>query len=278
MTFQNTYSPTSSLFYNNQLLLEVKEYIFLGNIINFKGSFKTSIQELTKRDWKSLFALKSRFSNFQTLSVNLLCKLCDILIWPVVLYNCEVWFPEEYLPVLRATDRANRNRTICDLLSFEEKKSYEQVHNKNCKAILGINKSACNIAAKSELGRFPTDSFIKTKMLMYFCRLNTDDINPLLNTKLNNEGIHTWYTVAFKIFDECEMDSGEYEILDRPFNKIKQSLKLKFRKTVSEKYTSRTLQKLSNINNYSKLFLYSQLKTQIKLEEYLLKETTFKNR
>jgi hypothetical protein len=61
-------------------------------------------------------------------------------------------------------------------------------------------------------------------MLMYFCRLNADDINPLLNTKLNNEGIHTWYTVAFKIFDECEMDSGEYEILDRPFNKIKQSL------------------------------------------------------
>ena len=50
MTFQNTYSPTSSLFYNNQLLLEVKEYTFLGNIINFKGSFKTSIQELAKRD------------------------------------------------------------------------------------------------------------------------------------------------------------------------------------------------------------------------------------
>ena len=47
---------------------------------------------------------------------------------------------------------------------------------------------------------------------------------------------------------------------------------------MSEKYTSRALQKLSNTNNYSKLFLYSQLKTQIKLEEYLLKVTTFKNR
>jgi hypothetical protein len=34
-----------------------------------------------------------------------------------------------------------------------------------------------------------------------------------------------WYTVTLKIFDECEMDSGEYENLDRPFNKIKQSLK-----------------------------------------------------
>jgi hypothetical protein len=119
---------------------------------------------------------------------------------------------------------------------------------------------------------------------MYFCRLNTDAINPLqkeaynVNTKLSNEGIHTWYTVALEIFDECENDSGEYENLDRPFNKIKQSLRFKFRKTVSEKYTSRTLQKLSNMNNDSKLFLYSQLKTQIKLEEYLLKETSFKNR
>ena len=39
---------------------------------------------------------------------------------------------------------------------------------------------------------------------MYFCRLNTDAINPLLkeaynvNTKLNNGGIHTWYTVTLK--------------------------------------------------------------------------------
>ena len=44
-----------------------------------------------------------------------------------------------------------------------------------------------------------------------------------------------WYTVTLKIVDECEMDSGEYENLDRPFNKIKQSLKFKFRKTVSGK-------------------------------------------
>jgi ATP-dependent protease HslVU (ClpYQ) ATPase subunit len=63
---------------------------------------------------------------------------------------------------------------------------------------------------------FIFDNFCNV-LLVY---LNTDDINTLLkeaynvNTKLNNEGIHTWYTVALKIFDECEMDSGEYENLD----------------------------------------------------------------
>ena len=52
--------------------LEVEEYNFFGKIINFKGSFKTSIQELRKKGLKALFALKSRFSNFQTLPVNFL--------------------------------------------------------------------------------------------------------------------------------------------------------------------------------------------------------------
>ena len=86
-----------------------------------------------------------------------------------------------------------------------------------------------------------------------------------------------WYTVTLKIVDECEMDSGEYENLDRPFNKIKQSLKFKFRKTVLEKYTSRTLQSYQIWTMILNSFC-SQLKTQIKLEEYLLKEISFKNR
>jgi hypothetical protein len=37
----------------------------LGNIINFKGSFKTSIQELTKRDWKPYLPLKAVFPTFK---------------------------------------------------------------------------------------------------------------------------------------------------------------------------------------------------------------------
>ena len=55
-----------------------------------------------------------------------------------------------------------------------------------------------------ETWEIPNRFFHKNQILMYFCRLNTDAINPLLkeaynvNTKLNNEGIHTWYTVALK--------------------------------------------------------------------------------
>jgi hypothetical protein len=52
--------------------------------------------------------------------------------------------------------------------------------NSFCKYILGLKKIACNISAKSELGRFPITDYIKTQAMLYFCRLQTDSINPLL--------------------------------------------------------------------------------------------------
>jgi hypothetical protein len=38
---------------------------------------------------------------------------------------------------------------------------------------------------KSELGRFPITSFIKTQVLMYFVRINSNNINPLIKESLN---------------------------------------------------------------------------------------------
>jgi hypothetical protein len=36
-----------------------------------------------------------------------------------------------------------------------------------------------------ELGRFPITSFIKTQVLMYFVRINSNNINPLIKESLN---------------------------------------------------------------------------------------------
>ena len=54
-----------------------------------------------------------------------------------------------------------------------------------CKTILGLKKTSCTISAKSELGRFPITSFIKTQVLMYFVRINSNNINPLIKESLN---------------------------------------------------------------------------------------------
>jgi hypothetical protein len=55
-------------------------------------------------------------------------------------------------------------------------------------------------------------------------------------------------------------------------------LKIRLKKTIKEKYEEKILEKISNLHDSSKLFLYSKLKTDIKLEDYLKLTKNFKNR
>jgi hypothetical protein len=46
---------------------------------------------------------------------------------------------------------------------------------------------------------------------------------------------------------------------------------------MKEKYEGKILEKISNLDDSSKLFLYSKLKTDIKLEDYLKLTNIFNN-
>jgi len=74
--------------------------------------------------------------------------------------------------------------TNCDKLSFVDRFSFEKLHHQFCKVVLGIKKTSCNISAKSELGRLPLDSFIKTQVMFYYSRIQLDVLNPLLRKHL----------------------------------------------------------------------------------------------
>jgi hypothetical protein len=80
MVFQRNNSPFSEFFYKNQPLTVTHEYNFLGNIIDNKGNFKRSIQELSKKGLKVLFALKKYMSNFVNVPADVSCELFDTLI------------------------------------------------------------------------------------------------------------------------------------------------------------------------------------------------------
>lgn len=200
------------------------------------------------------------------------------------MYNCEVWFMEEYLPIVRSKERAIRNGNTCDALSLADKSSFEKIHSRYCKTILGVKKTSCNISSKMELGRLPVESFMKIQVLLYFSRLNTEQVNPLVkeackvNKKLHDIGMYTWYTHVFKIFEEFDLDINEFENLNNDFQKIKKNLKCKIKKVAEEKYQTQMMLKLSNLTTDSKLYLYKHLKTDFGIEKYLLNESSFKNR
>jgi hypothetical protein len=191
---------------------------------------------------------------------------------------------DDYLPLYRAILRAEKNNKTCDKLSFDYKTSYEKIHTKYCQIILGLKKTASNIASNAELGRFPLSSFIKTQVMVYLSRLNTNNINPLVaealkvNKNVHEENIYSWYTFANNIFKELDLNIENYSNIDKSFEKVKYSIKMQLRKVVTEKYRNKFKEKLSSYSDESTLFLYCKLKSSIGLEKYLSELTSFKNR
>jgi hypothetical protein len=52
--------------------------------------------------------------NFHHVSVDLSCKLFDSLIKPIILYNSEIWFMEDYYSIFKAINRATLHGSNCD--------------------------------------------------------------------------------------------------------------------------------------------------------------------
>ena len=144
---------------------------------------------------------------------------------------------EDYYYINKAENRSKAHWSNCDKLSFVDRFSFGKLHHKFCKAVLGIKKTSCNISAKSELGRLPLDSFIKTQVMLYYSRIQSDGINPLvkeafnINKIISNDNIYAWYTFATEIFKEVELNKIIIlKILTNPFYFSRIHLKIRLKK------------------------------------------------
>jgi hypothetical protein len=63
----------------------------------------------------------------------------------------------------------------------------------------------------------------------YFCRLQTDPINPLLKESfsicksVDSDRIYAWYSFKGNIFKELDLEIKDFENFTRPFASIKHS-------------------------------------------------------
>jgi hypothetical protein len=101
---------------------------------------------------------------------------------------------------------------------------------------------------------------------MYFVRINTNNINPLIkeslnvNKSLHDEGFYTWYTLALNVFQEFDLDAEDFSNMDKCFHKIKVPSKKEFEKVVHNNYIQKTKDKLSKLTDNSKRYLYNKIK------------------
>ena len=153
-------------------------YSYLGIAFDRKCNFKTAADDLKTKASKALFSLSSAISNSDVVDIDILLKLFDSLIKPIVTYGSEVWLPNQYGKIIKSTMQK------IDTIPFEK------LHNMFCKRTLGVYKSTSNILAKLELGRLPLLYPTAIQVLKYWSHIVSKPENSLLYNAYLSEHEH----------------------------------------------------------------------------------------
>lgn len=259
------------------------EYKFLGILLKNNGNFSCSTLELTKRAKKVLFAMKSYTSSLCNLPVTVANNLFDSMVKPIALYNSEVTFLDTYVTYYRAKKRAEISGKQLDKFHFIDKTPMEKLHLQYCKYLLGVRKSSSNLAVRADLGRLPLELYIKFYSILYFIRLHSEEINPLLKesfllTKnLNDTGVYSWYTYIKDILEELNIDLDT--IKEYSLGKMTNVKRDKIKSEIKYFYENLFKKKMTNIDDTSKLNMYKTLKQPCDIfEEFYLSCKNFEYR
>ena len=284
MIFQNNgcKPPNTFVKYKTTCIENVKEYKYLGCLISSNGSLVNCTSDLTNKARKVLFSIKSLTSKYGHLPIKVACNLFDTMVKPILTYNAEISFMDQYLKYYRAKKRSTKNNSEVDIFTFIDRTLPEKLHLSFCKNTLGTKKCSSNVAVRAELGRLPLESFISSQAIIYLARLNNENINPLLKeafalTKnLNDTGIYSWYTYAKNIEEEIGVD--DIQVINCKNIKQLKQFKTVIKKCSGTYYENLLNNKIENLNEENKIFLYKILKINKKEMEYYLGHPNFKYR
>ena len=133
--------------YQGKNLEVVDSFKYLGIMFNFNGTFNMCKKDLSEQASKVMFFLLSKCQSF-SIPLDLQCELFDRLVVPILLYGSEVW-------------------------GFRSNAVAKRVHLKFCKYSVKLKKSTGNCMVYGELGRFPIEVAIKTRMIGYWGKIVT---------------------------------------------------------------------------------------------------------
>ena len=208
-------------------------------------------------------------TSLNNLPVKVANNFSDTVVKPIMTYNSEVTYLNTFISLYTAKKRASTNDKEVDLFNLIDKIPIANLHLSFCKYVLGIRRKASNL----ELGRLTVENFIKSQTLLYFARLCTTKLNPLLKEcfllccqNLDSQGIYTWFSYAKSIIDETG-----FNILQLQNTTISNQVKLpkKYGKSTLKLYYENLVNnKLSKLDQKSKLYLFSNLKQNLSVESY----------
>ena len=171
----------------NSPLEIVDNYKYLGTVFSKTRSFFKARKHIAEQARKDMHLLQMRIENLN-LPVDLQLKLFDQTILPIMTYSCKIF-------------------------GFEDCGLFEKIHTHFLRSIIQARKSTPLFMVYGELGRYPIEITIKTRMINYWSRLINGKHSKLafiLYRKMRaTDGMHSnWVLKIQRILEECGLTYG----------------------------------------------------------------------
>ena len=137
-------------YYLGEQIDTVNTFKYLEVTFNSSGSWLKTQEYLSIQAKKALFGFKNIANKFGRLPPDVMCKIFDSKIAPILLYGCEMW-------------------GTCESMLIE------RVHLRFCRYLLSVPKTTSNDGVRGELGRYPL--FIQTVLRVFKYWFHILDLN-----------------------------------------------------------------------------------------------------
>ena len=152
IVFRNggTLKKSEKWVYKGEQLESVTYYSYLGLLISSRLCWTKCIETLSCKAQQILSKVRVMCNKYEYFTNEILFKIFDTKIKPIILYGSEIWGVKRYTDV-------------------------ENVHIKFCKIVLNVGKTTWNFAAIAECNRYPKNVDYHYRAVKYWCKLITSD-------------------------------------------------------------------------------------------------------
>jgi len=142
-----------TFYYGDSIVEVVSDYVYLGVTMNYNNTFVKAMRKQLDQGRKAQFAMLVKARKLM-LPVDIQCTLFESLVFPVLLYGCEVW-------------------------GFHSSNMLEIFYRKFLKKLLNLRPSTPNCMIYGEVGKMPLQVNIDKQMINYWLRLLNKEENTL---------------------------------------------------------------------------------------------------
>ena len=252
----DNFNNKSGVYYNGNLIKETDSYKYIGFIFgNNEHPLKHHCEHLSKKAYRAIFQLKTylRKSLGSEMPYDLLLKLFDQQIRPILEYGSELWCPASKIEQL------------------------ERVQLSYVKNIFGLNKHTPTLAVLGETGRFPLLLRQQDSQLNYWLRIQQlPPGHPVKETYkalliISQDGHNTWSGRTMNLIRATVQKSATSPSnINNDTVIVNASREYRYKKFIDEYFED-----LNSVTLYPKLRTYKLFKKHYCIEPYIL---TLKNK